>query len=58
MEEIKELKKILQSLHEIETSFSVEFDYDLPRALYEASRHASIAAQHLERYLGEKNNIL
>ena len=58
MEEIKELKKILQNLHEIETSFSVEFDYDLPRDLNEAYRHVSIAAQHLEHYLDEKNNML
>ena len=54
-EEIKELENILSKLHEIETSFSVEFDGGLPRDLDEAYRHVSIAAEHLEHFFGREN---
>ena len=54
-EEINELENILSKLHEIETSFSVEFDGSLPRDLDEAYRHVSIAAEHLEHFFGREN---
>lgn len=50
-EKFKELKKILHSLHEIETSFLIEFEYNLPHDLDETYKHVSIAAQHLDHYL-------
>lgn len=49
-EEIKKLEEILSDLHKIETSFSVEFDSDLPHDLEEAYRHVSIAAEYLENF--------
>lgn len=47
----KELKEILCSLQEIEASFCVDFEYNLPRDLDETYKHVSIAAQHLDHYL-------
>lgn len=54
-EEIRKLEEILSGLHKIETSFSVEFDGSLPHDLDEAYRHVSIAAEHLEHFLGKED---